>query len=189
LLISELQRTRIELERAASQDSLTGLLNRRGFDAAAAARLEACQIEGAPAVAVMCDIDFFKSINDHHGHDFGDSALERIASMIVSSVGGREAVIGRLGGEEFAIFFPDCDLPEGEKLASEIRAACENLSIGFGVLSNRITMSMGLASVESDDELLRSLLARADAALYQAKRDGRNRVVAAPNRKKLSIAA
>ena len=188
-LIADLRRARAELERAASQDSLTGLLNRRGFDALATERLNACQIEGAAAVALMGDIDFFKSINDHYGHDYGDGALERIASMIVSTVGARDAVIGRLGGEEFAIFFPECELAQAERLAGAIRAACETLSIGFGVLSQQVTMSIGIAAVESEDEGLRSLLSRADAALYQAKRDGRNRVVTAPNRKRLSMAA
>jgi diguanylate cyclase (GGDEF)-like protein len=104
-------------------------------------------------------------------------------------LGAREAAIGRLGGEEFAVLLPNCEWAEGEKIAGAIRAACETLSIGFGVLSQQITMSIGIAAVESDDESLRSLLSRADAALYQAKRDGRNRVVMAPNRKRLSIAA
>jgi len=188
-LIGELKRARSDLERAASQDSLTGLLNRRGFDAAATAALDACHFDGVSSVALMCDVDFFKSVNDRFGHDFGDSALERIASMIESTLGAQDAVIGRMGGEEFAILFPDCDLPRGEMLAGEIRLACEKLPIGFGVLSNQITMSIGVAAVECDDEDLRSLLSRADAALYQAKRDGRNRVVVAPNRKKFSLAA
>jgi diguanylate cyclase (GGDEF)-like protein len=188
-LIGDLRRARAELDFAVSQDSLTGLLSRRGFEAAATARLEACQLEDLPVAAFMCDVDYFKSINDRFGHEFGDSALERIASMIESSLEDQDAVIGRLGGEEFAVLVPDCDLAQGEKLAGAIRSACEALSVNFGVSSSQITLSVGVAAVDKDDETLRLLLSRADAALYQAKRDGRNRVCVAPNRKPLSIAA
>jgi diguanylate cyclase (GGDEF)-like protein len=188
-LLAELRRTRERLEHAASRDGLTGLLNRRAFKDAAAELLRACHEDGASAVALMCDVDFFKSINDRYGHDFGDGALERIALVIESTVGGRGAAIGRLGGEEFAVFVPNCDLSEGEKLARAICATCERQSIEFSGMLHQVTLSLGVAAIDSADEDLRSLLSRADAALYQAKRDGRNRVVTAPRRPKFSAAA
>jgi len=188
-LIRQLRRTRAELERAANQDALTGVLNRRGFDASATACLDLCRDEGTPVVALMCDVDFFKSINDRYGHDFGDGALEQIAATIGAALASREAVIGRLGGEEFAILLPNCQLPEGEKLADAIRLACQARSVDFGGLTHQVTVSLGVAETASDIEDLSSLLSRADAALYQAKRDGRNRVVIAPNRGRYSRAA
>ena len=188
-LIRQLRRTRAELDRAANQDALTGVLNRRGFAAAATACLGLCRDEAIPAVALMCDVDFFKSINDRYGHDFGDGALEQIAATIRSALAVREAVIGRLGGEEFAILLPNCQLPDGERLADAIRVACQARTVDFGGLTHQATVSLGVAETASDIEDLGSLLSRADAALYQAKRDGRNRVVIAPNRGRCSKAA
>ena len=187
-LIADLRRTRADLEQALCEDALTGLLNRRGFDEAAAERMTDCDEEAAPVVAVMCDIDLFKVINDKFGHDFGDGALERTALLIQSTVGARDSLIGRLGGEEFVILLPDCEMPEGERIAGQIRAACEALTFEFNGLCLHLTVSLGVAAAE-DDEDLRSLLSRADAALFQAKRDGRNRVVVAPDRQNLARAA
>jgi diguanylate cyclase (GGDEF)-like protein len=188
-LIADLRRTRADLEQALREDALTGLLNRRGFDEAAAERLSECNEEGTSTVALMCDIDLFKVINDKLGHDFGDGALERIALLLHSTLGARDSLIGRLCGEEFVILLPDCEMLEGEKIADAIRAACEALTFEFNGLCSHVTLSLGVAAVETDDEDLRSLLSRADAALFQAKRDGRNRVVAAPNRATLAKAA
>jgi diguanylate cyclase len=127
----------------------------------------------------MCDIDMFKAVNDQYGHEFGDLALQGVAEVLRASIGVRTAVLARQGGEEFAILLPGVDFAEGVEIAEILRAACaENRFEGKGV-ETRITLSIGVASQAPWGADPRTLLSRADAALYQAKRDGRNRVVAA----------
>jgi diguanylate cyclase (GGDEF)-like protein len=185
----ELRRARDELAFVALKDPLTGLLNRRGFDQAATSVLEDPQNVALTDVAIMCDVDRFKSINDLYGHDFGDVALTRIALIIESSLSHRSAVIGRRGGEEFAILIPGCDLAEGHQLAQKIRADCEATLFAWQDVEARITLSLGVASAKAESGDLAVLISRADAALYQAKREGRNRVVRAVDRSRLSAVA
>jgi len=174
--LHEVQRVRDELARAAHVDSLTGLLNRRGFDEAAKAAFAEGGRETGCDVAIMCDIDHFKAINDRYGHDFGDLALVHVAGVLDAVLENRRAIIGRLGGEEFAVLLPDGLVEEAQRLAEAMRSACEQSPIRRDGVEAWLTLSFGVAAA-ADRRELRPLMVRADAALYQAKREGRNRVV------------
>ncbi|MGO9742579.1 MAG: GGDEF domain-containing protein [Roseiarcus sp.] len=171
LRFRELRRASDDLARAALEDPLTGLLNRRGFEEAATAMLA----RRSSVAAIMCDIDRFKSINDAYGHDFGDVALSHVAQILVSASRGRRAAIGRRGGEEFAILIHDCGVDEAVALAEAMREACETVPVRHQGREAPITISLGVAVGAGDSRDVRSLLARADLALYRAKREGRNR--------------
>jgi diguanylate cyclase (GGDEF)-like protein len=162
-----------QLIRLATTDPLTGLLNRRAFFEHG---LEACAkaSAGAALSAIMFDIDHFKRINDEYGHDIGDEALGSVAR----EVAGECAVFGRLGGEEFAILLEGSALPTAVQVAARLRGkiAALRLETAKGLLS--FTCSFGVSEWAGGDTIDR-LLKRADTALYRAKRDGRNRVVAA----------
>ena len=177
-LMRDLRMAHDELADLAGKDTLTGLMNRRGFDAAAAHVFAEARRLGQPIVAIMCDIDMFKDINDRYGHDVGDIVLIDVAQIIRRSVGTRSAVLGRQGGDEFAILLPGVDLGDGAGIAEGLRQACEGRSAVRPGGAARVTLSLGVATTESSRETnLRTILKHADAALYQAKRGGRNLVV------------
>ena len=161
-----------ELIRLADTDSLTGLLNRRAFlrrsrDAAAGAG------SFGRVSAVLADIDHFKRINDEHGHDVGDIAIKAVADLL-----GEEGIVGRLGGEEFAIVLPGLNLAEAELRAGKLRARAADLRLRAARGPVRLTCSFGV-SEWNEGETVEGLLKRADIALYEAKTQGRNRVVSA----------
>jgi diguanylate cyclase (GGDEF)-like protein len=178
-LLRDLRRARDELLCIVQKDPLTGLLNRRGFDLAADRVFAESRRSGEPIAALMCDIDMFKAVNDKYGHEFGDLALEGVAEVLRASIGARTAVLGRQGGEEFAILLPGADFAEGMEIAEIVRAACAANRFESEGVATRITLSIGVAAQAPWGANPRALLSRADAALYQAKREGRNRVVAA----------
>jgi len=182
--LHEVERVHDELAKAALVDSLTGVLNRRGFDEAAKAAFADGRRETGCDVAIMCDIDHFKSINDRYGHDFGDLALVHVAGLLDAVLQGRRAVVGRFGGEEFAVLLPNGRVEEAQKLAEAMRAACEESPIRRDGVEAWLTLSFGVAAADADQRDLRPLMVRADAALYQAKREGRNRVVWAADRRR-----
>ncbi len=177
-LMHDLRTAHDELADLAGKDTLTGLMNRRGFDAAAVHVFAEARRLGQPIVAIMCDIDMFKDINDRHGHDVGDIVLADVAQIIRRSVGARSAVLGRQGGDEFAILLAGVDLEEAAGIAEGLRQACEGRSAVRPDDAARVTLSLGVATTESSRETsLRAILKHADAALYEAKRGGRNLVV------------
>ena len=178
-LLRDLRRARDELLSVTQKDPLTGLLNRRGFDLAAVRVFAESRRSGAPIAALMCDIDMFKAVNDQYGHEFGDLALQGVAEVLRASIGARAAVLARHGGEEFAILLPGVDFAQGAEIAETVRAACAAGRFESNRVATRITLSIGVASQAPWGADPRALLSRADAALYQAKRDGRNRVVVA----------
>jgi diguanylate cyclase (GGDEF)-like protein len=178
-LTDDLTRARDELARAASQDPLTGLLNRRGFGPAALSAIARAQDERRPVAALICDIDRFKSINDQFGHAFGDQALTLVADILRARFGDPPALLCRQGGEEFVILLSGVDEEEARLLAEATRAACEAHKYTGAGAGARVTLSIGVAAQRHDRLELRALLLQADAALYQAKRDGRNCVVVA----------
>jgi diguanylate cyclase (GGDEF)-like protein len=181
-LAQELRTTHKQLVTLAERDTLTGLLDRRGFDSAGAQAFAEARRLGQPAVALMCDIDVFKSINENYGRDFGDVVLKEVAQLIQKSIGNREAVLSRQGGDDFAIFLSGVDEDEGAKIAEGLRAACEALGLfKSDRIIARLSMSIGVASRNSGETRLRDLMGRAEAALYQAKSGGRNLVVSASN--------
>jgi diguanylate cyclase (GGDEF)-like protein len=159
---------------AANTDPLTGVLNRRGFHSEVDALVRRSK-RGDHLSLLMCDIDHFKSINDRFGHDAGDDTLRTFASVLQASLRATD-VIGRLGGEEFAVILPgplDVAATAGER----VRAALEANGAGISGQSVTVTVSIGAAVTLAADLDLRALMMRADRALYQAKTGGRNRVI------------
>jgi diguanylate cyclase (GGDEF)-like protein len=160
-----------DLRHERDHDHLTGLLNRRGFEARIAAPMRRPRPK---ASLILCDVDHFKSINDMFGHDAGDTVLEEIGGILLKTA-RKGDLVGRLGGEEFAIFLPEASSSDAHECAERLRQAIAERK--FAGLSHRSTASFGVASLEevSDWQALYKL---ADGRLYRAKETGRNRTVA-----------
>ncbi len=170
-----------EVERMATTDGLTDLVNHRHFQALLDERLAAARRYGKPLSFVLCDIDHFKSVNDGHGHPAGDAILRGIAALL--AVQARETdIVARYGGEEFALVLPETDAAAAAVLAERIRAAVEARPFPIDRGTLRITLSLGIATFPDAADGKQPLIDRADAALYAAKRAGRNRWVAAEPR-------
>jgi diguanylate cyclase len=156
-------------------DPLTGLRNRRGFDQDVAA-LYAKESEAlASAAILLADLDHFKRVNDTYGHAFGDQVIRACAQVISGAIKGRD-VASRFGGEEFLILLPDTSGAGAMAVAEQIRTTFSKARIrrsGSEEAMGQVTISIGIA-VPSLDEPLDQVIARADTALYQAKREGRN---------------
>ncbi|WP_198370796.1 GGDEF domain-containing protein [Roseomonas rosulenta] len=182
LLLIEGWRRRDALEaRLAEQsetDPLTGLPNRRGFSALAGAALAAVRRHGEPCVVVALDLDRFKAINDGHGHAAGDVVLRGVAAAIRASVRGRD-VAGRLGGEEFALLLPGDDVADAVSVAERLRALVRATVPHPAGGDAAVTLSAGVAVVGAAPAGIDAALAAADRALYEAKRQGRDRVLVA----------
>jgi diguanylate cyclase (GGDEF)-like protein len=162
---------RAELEEAARIDALTGLYNRRTVMARAADELGRAGRYKRPVSLLALDLDFFKLVNDRHGHAAGDKLLAAFAKVLRGQVRDADAA-GRIGGEEFLVLMPETDLAAAALVAERIRAATAALDTGF----EPATVSIGAAAWLGPDESLDELLSRADAALYRAKAAGRDRV-------------
>lgn len=176
--ISNLQAKLEETRRAALIDALTGLSNRAGFDHGLQNATRLAQADGTPLSLVMCDIDHFKRFNDKYGHQTGDQVLKLVGGILRSSLKGRDLSC-RYGGEEFALILPQTVLEAAWTVAEQVRETIGTRRIvrrRTGEEIDRVTMSFGVAQFRPGDSA-ESLLARADSALYRAKRDGRNRVV------------
>jgi two-component system cell cycle response regulator len=160
-------------------DALTGLHNRRYMESHLATLAEQAVSRGKPLALMMLDIDYFKSINDTYGHDAGDDVLRQFAVRIRKSIRGIDLAC-RYGGEEFVIVMPETDLHVAGMVAERLRRsiAGEPFAVDNGAASIDVTISIGLATLESKGEPIADVLKRADKALYRAKHDGRNRVVA-----------
>ena len=161
---------------AASTDPLTGMFNRRGFAEATSRVIEREANAGRPVTVLIFDLDHFKSINDRFGHSAGDEILKLFATVVLSTLRITD-LSGRVGGEEFAALLP-CPLEEGVIAAERVREAFADSGIVVEDGPVDTTVSIGVAGGPAGTEL-EVLLAAADSALYQAKRNGRNRVQAA----------
>jgi diguanylate cyclase (GGDEF)-like protein len=186
--VSDLDYAHAELRRVAQTDQLTGLLNRHGFSAAAQFAISTQGRNGANAV-LMLDADFFKDINDRFGHEFGDAALVHIANVIRDMSLGTPYIVGRRGGEEFIVMMPGAGKTEAIGFAEAVRSACASELLSHGANTALVTMSIGVASSEGRSVTLASLISEADAALYEAKQDGRNRVMLAKSVERGIVAA
>jgi diguanylate cyclase (GGDEF)-like protein/PAS domain S-box-containing protein len=166
----------------AALDGLTGLANRRSFDETLDAESRRCDRAGTPLALLMLDIDGFKLFNDSYGHGRGDECLRTVARTVADTVRRGIDHVARYGGEEFAVVLPDTGLAGARAMADRIRAAVEALHIPHRAapVGSVVTVSIGGVSVPRPDPDGRRLLAAADAALYRAKRDGRNRTVVRP---------
>jgi diguanylate cyclase (GGDEF)-like protein len=184
LILIEGWRRRDALEaRLAAQsetDPLTGLPNRRGFGALADAALAAARGQGLPCAVVALDLDRFKAINDGHGHAAGDAVLRGVGAAIRAAVRGGD-VAGRLGGEEFALLLPGDDLADAISVAERLRALVRATVPHPAGAGAAVTLSAGVAMVApgAAAAAIEAAIAAADRALYAAKQQGRDRVVAA----------
>ncbi len=176
----ELRRKSAELERQATHDKLTGLYNRRFADNFLKHEIDHAERAGRELTIALADIDHFKSINDGYSHAVGDEVLRRVSRLLVERC-RKSDVVARFGGEEFLLCFPDTSLAFAQSLCEELRAAVEQMSwgaLGDAVPADfRITLSFGLAETGSDTRDA-GMLNVADHRLYEAKKAGRNRVVA-----------
>jgi two-component system cell cycle response regulator len=160
-------------------DGLTGLYNRRYMESHLGALVEQATARGKPLAAFVLDIDYFKSVNDTYGHDAGDDVLREFSTRIKKSIRGIDLAC-RLGGEEFVIVMPETDMAVATIVAERLRRriASEAFAIAQGTKHIEVTISIGLATLDTVEDTAATILKRADQALYRAKRDGRNRVVA-----------
>lgn len=181
LLESELRR-RAAAEAAAAQlartDGLTRLANRRWFDEDMSRKWARTARDGLPMSLLMIDVDYFKAFNDTYGHQAGDEVLAAVGKAIRNSVRRPDDLPARYGGEEFVVLLPDTDEAGANQVAAAIGAAIRRLRIDHGASTYRIvTVSIGAATAKPNMGMTKSGLIRcADAALYRAKEDGRNRV-------------
>jgi diguanylate cyclase (GGDEF)-like protein len=176
-----------DLDRLAHSDPLTGLFNRRGFDKLANSIATSSGALGRPMAALLCDIDRFKEINDQFGHEFGDAALRHAANLLRSAAERDNFVLGRQGGDEFVALLPGLTSAQALDFAERLRQTFAAQPVEWNGRTAGITISVGVAGTASSDGRIVELLVRADAALYEAKCDGRNRVAAA--KEKLDVAA
>ncbi len=160
-------------------DGLTGLHNRRYMESHLVTLAEQASMRGKPLALMMLDIDYFKSINDNYGHDAGDDVLREFAVRVRKSIRGIDLAC-RYGGEEFVIVMPETDLKVAGIVAERLRRsiAGEPFAVHNGAKRIEVTISIGLSILERKGEPVADVLKRADLALYRAKHDGRNRVVA-----------
>jgi diguanylate cyclase (GGDEF)-like protein/PAS domain S-box-containing protein len=161
-----------KVKRLSVTDYLTGLSNRQKLDEALDHEINCATRYTSSFSTIMLDLDYFKKINDTYGHQVGDGVLIEV-SAILQQYTRKTDIVGRWGGEEFMIICPEIDGQDGEKLAEKIRAKIERYS--FKVIGN-ITASLGVSIYKQSDQD-KSVVERADKALYQAKEQGRNRVV------------
>ncbi len=174
-LIRELRKAMDEIRWLSVTDGLTGLHNRRHFFEEAEKEVERAERYRRPVTAIMLDVDFFKRVNDTHGHAAGDEVLRKIASCCRSEV--RELdILGRYGGEEFVILLTESDIERACQVAERLRARIEAFPFVVKDVSLRLTASLGVAERRMG-ESVESVLDRADQALYLAKQRGRNLVV------------
>ena len=177
---TEQKLAQMALQSLAVKDGLTGLANRRSFDEKLEAEWLHNQREGTPMSILLVDVDHFKLYNDSYGHQKGDSCLKAVAAALDEQVFRPSDLAARYGGEEFAVIMPNTDLEGSLHVAERIRDAVHALNMPHGAsqTADRVTLSIGAASlVPSDDCTADDLVAAADAALYRAKRQGRDRVV------------
>ena len=170
-----LRKLNAHFDSLARVDPLTGCANRRHFQERLETELERAERYGRESGLIMADIDFFKKINDLHGHAGGDEALRHFVQIVRGQLRGQDE-LGRLGGEEFAVLLPETGLDSAVVIAERIRCAIEAAPARFGDTPIPLTASFGVACRQSPAEPADALLQRADEALYAAKSGGRNRV-------------
>ena len=166
-----------ELEEMATKDQLTGLFNRRYLETSLDQLVAGVKRRGTTLGILMCDLDFFKQVNDNYGHDAGDAVLSQLAQVLLNSVRDADLVI-RFGGEEFIILLMDCEKGKAGDIAEKIRQAVENYKFQATGKTIQKTTSIGVAEFPtSDNQGIWEAIKFADVALYKAKDTGRNQVI------------
>lgn len=170
-----LQEANDKLEYLSQVDALTGLANRRSFDQQFSLEYARYLRTDGPLSLLMVDIDYFKSINDHYGHDVGDIYLQEIASVLMAVMSRPNDLVARYGGEEFVCILPDTDLTGALRVAEQIRETVMALHLDNAeVLAQPVTVSVGVATLQGAYSSADELLKQADVQLYRAKSAGRN---------------
>ena len=175
----EISRLREDLDRARGEaltDPLTGILNRKGFDQRVQALLDQPAESGRAHCLVMLDIDHFKKVNDSHGHVMGDRVIQGLGEILRQAVQGSAHAAARYGGEEFALVLPNSTLDDAHKLAELVRTRAKAMKIrnrNTQEVMFTITISGGVAALQPGDDAT-AFIARADAALYRSKQNGRD---------------
>jgi diguanylate cyclase (GGDEF)-like protein len=174
---AELAAAMARLELLANEDPLTLLPNRRVFDESLSAAWSACARAGQPLSVALLDIDLFKAYNDHYGHPAGDACLQQVANILRRVVRRRTDLVARYGGEEFLLLLPQTDAAGAALFAERVRAAIEEAALphAASTVADCVTVSIGVVTAQPDAvSLPERLFFAADAALYEAKADGRN---------------
>ncbi|WP_437206437.1 GGDEF domain-containing protein [Planctomicrobium sp. SH664] len=179
----ERELNRMQLEDRARRDALTQVANRHTFDQELRKLLRQCELSHEACSLLLIDVDHFKSVNDTYGHPAGDAALKAIAQIIQRTVQrGRVAdrpLVARFGGEEFAVLLPEVSLAGAKRMADEVLRAVHEQPVSIGDYSLQMSVSVGVGSCPLHGVTAGDLLSQVDAALYAAKREGRNRVMLA----------
>ncbi|MBC7577515.1 MAG: GGDEF domain-containing protein [Tardiphaga sp.] len=176
--INHLQQSLEAIRVESLTDPLTALGNRKYFDRALIGAISAALKQGEPLSLLMLDIDHFKSFNDNYGHLTGDQVLRLVGQSLKQTIKGQD-ITARYGGEEFAVVLPDTSLRQALTVADHLRRAVMSKELkkkSTGEILGRVTISIGVSVLKPDDDM-DSLIGRADACLYAAKRNGRNRVI------------
>jgi diguanylate cyclase (GGDEF)-like protein len=176
--IVELQQARDALDRLASSDALTGLYSRRRWYEVGAQELLRFKRYQRPFSVLFADLDFFKRINDTFGHAGGDEVLKRFADVLRREVRDCDAM-GRIGGEEFAVLLPESGIDSARDVASRIVERCRAVAVPVESTSIAFSCSIGVAEATRADQTIEAVVERADRAMYEAKRQGRGRVMVA----------
>lgn len=172
----QIQQLNAQLERLAMMDELTGLMNRRAFFIQGAKEISRAQRHQTTLSLLMLDVDVFKTVNDRYGHAAGDRVLQHVSRTIVENLREMD-MVARMGGEEFSVLLPNTQAEDAVRLAERVRCAVEGESCQHQDQIIDVTVSIGVASYDKDISSLESLLRHADDSMYQAKNQGRNRVV------------
>jgi diguanylate cyclase (GGDEF)-like protein len=176
----ELSRAVDMLGKLSSEDPLTSIANRREFDRRLALEWGRARRDALPLALILVDVDFFKSYNDHYGHPAGDACLKQIAAILHSVPQRSSDLVARLGGEEFVVLLPNTNINDAAQLCERMREAILELNLphAYSTVAPVISASFGVtAMLPSSHNAQSQLLENADAALYNAKKNGRNRVV------------
>lgn len=174
-IMAALEEARLDAENLARFDALTGILSRRAILESLDDEIERAKRHGHNLACLMLDVDRFKTINDTHGHQFGDQALQRIAQVIAELCRTSDH-LGRYGGEEFLIVLPETRIDGALRFAERVRRAVAETNLNRHEL--RTTLSIGATEWHDDDDSSSTIIAAADRALLEAKAAGRNNVVA-----------
>jgi diguanylate cyclase (GGDEF)-like protein/PAS domain S-box-containing protein len=169
----------IELRSQTFSDGLTGIANRRAFDVAMEKEIRRAKRAHSPLSLLMLDIDYFKAYNDHYGHQQGDACLVRVAAELASMLQRPLDLIARYGGEEFAVVLPEMDEEHSRAMGEAMRTRVESLQLTHMHAGEKqhVTISVGVATLTTTQAAdIHALIGAADRALYEAKRQGRNRV-------------
>ena len=176
--VDELRAAHDHLAKMASTDALTGVYSRRWWFDLASNEFSRCRRYDRTFSLLVLDLDWFKVVNDTYGHDVGDTVLQQFAEMVRYQCRTSD-IVGRLGGEEFAIILPETSVEAAKTIATRLTQACRELAVESASGTVRCSCSIGMTGVRRDDDSIEIVLRRADSALYEAKRSGRDRWSAA----------